>query len=67
MGNDPSCVAQVLKVWKTQIWIQPHSAVSADDFVKDASRNRIAVLLSRTNHLSYRLGQAVLAVKGDRA
>jgi hypothetical protein len=48
-------------------WIQPHSAVSEDDFAKDASRNRFAVLLSRTNHLSYHLGQAVLAVKTDRA
>ena len=37
-------------------WIQPHSAVSEDDFAKDASRNRFAVLLSRTNHLSYHLG-----------
>jgi len=48
-------------------WIQPHSAVSQDDFAKDTSRNRFAVLLSRTNHLSYHLGQAVLAVKTDRA
>ena len=30
-------------------------------------RNRFAVLLSRTNHLSYHLGQAVLALKSDRA
>ena len=47
-------------------WIQRHSAVSAEDFAKDTSRNRFAVLLSRTNHLSYHLGQAVLAVKSDR-
>ena len=48
-------------------WVQRHSAVSEEDFAKDASRNRFAVLLSRTNHLSYHLGQAVLAVKSDRA
>ena len=44
-------------------WAQRHSAVSEEDFAKDASRNRFAVLLSRTNHLSYHLGQAVLALK----
>src|SRR2546425_13313146 len=44
-------------------WLQRHSAVSEEDFAKDASRNRFAVLLSRTNHLSYHLGQAVLALK----
>ena len=44
-------------------WLQRHSAVSEEDFSKDASRNRFSVLLSRTNHLSYHLGQAVLGVK----
>jgi hypothetical protein len=39
-------------------WVQRHSAVSEEDFAKDASRNRFAVLRSRTNHLSYHLGQA---------
>jgi hypothetical protein len=41
-------------------WVQRHSAVSEEDFAKDPSRNRFAVLLSRTNHLSYHLGQAML-------
>jgi hypothetical protein len=44
-------------------WLEPHAAVSEEDFAKDASRNRFAVLLSRTNHLSYHLGQAVLGLK----
>jgi len=44
-------------------WVQRHSAVSEEDFAKDASRNRFSILLSRTNHLSYDLGQAVLALK----
>jgi hypothetical protein len=44
-------------------WVQRHSAVSEEDFAKDASRNRFAILLSRTNHLSYHLGQAVLGRK----
>jgi hypothetical protein len=44
-------------------WLKRHSGVSEEDFAKDASRNRFAVLLSRTNHLSYHLGQAVLGLK----
>jgi DinB superfamily len=57
------------KLWKEfekmswSDWLQRHSAVSEEDFAKDASRNRFAVLLSRTNHLSYHLGQAVLGLK----
>jgi hypothetical protein len=48
-------------------WARRHSSVSEEDFAKDPSRNRFAVLLGRTNHLSYHLGQAVLALKSERA
>ena len=44
-------------------WLRKHSAVSEEDFAKDPSRNRFAILLSRTNHLSYHIGQAVLGRK----
>jgi len=46
-------------------WLLRHTAVSEGDFAKDTSRNRFAILLSRTNHLSYHLGQAVLGLKGS--
>ena len=44
-------------------WLQRHSAVSEEEFAKDPSRSRFSNLLSRTNHLSYHLGQAVLGLK----
>ena len=44
-------------------WLQRHTAVSEEEFAKDTSRNRFAILLSRTNHLSYHLGQAMLGPK----
>ena len=44
-------------------WLQKHSAVSDEDFAKEPLRNRFAILLSRTNHLSSHLGQAALAAK----
>jgi hypothetical protein len=34
-----------------------------DDYAKDPTRNRLSVLLSRTNHMSYHLGQIPLALK----
>jgi hypothetical protein len=44
-------------------WLQKHSAVSDEDFAKDPLRNRFAVLLSRTNHLAFHLGQTALLPK----
>ncbi len=44
-------------------WLQKHASVSEEDFAKDPSRNRFAILLSRTNHLSFHLGQTVLIPK----
>jgi hypothetical protein len=42
-------------------WLKKHTAVSDEDFVKDPTRNRLAILMNRTNHASYHLGQAALA------
>ena len=42
-------------------WLEKHTAVSDDDFAKDPTRNRFAVVMSRTNHASYHFGQVVLA------
>jgi uncharacterized damage-inducible protein DinB len=44
-------------------WLQRHYAMSEEDYAKDPTRNRLAILLSRTNHLSYHLGQITLALK----
>jgi hypothetical protein len=42
-------------------WLERHTAVSEEDFAKEPLRNRLAMLLSRTNHVSMHLGQALLA------
>jgi hypothetical protein len=42
-------------------WVQKHSAVSDEDFIANPLRNRLAILLSRTSHVSYHLGQGRLA------
>lgn len=47
----------------TADWLEKHAAVSEEDFLKEPLRNRFAVLLSRTNHLAYHLGQTALRPK----
>jgi hypothetical protein len=44
-------------------WIQRHAAVNETDFAANPLRNRLAILLSRTAHVAYHLGQAQLAAK----
>ena len=44
-------------------WLQKHASVSDEDFAKDPQRNRFSVLLSRTTHISFHLGQTALIPK----
>jgi len=44
-------------------WFQKHTAVSDEDFVKEPHRNRLNVLIGRTNHLQYHVGQVALIKK----
>jgi DinB superfamily len=46
--------------FKSNEWLERHGAVSEAEFLQDKSRNRLAILLSRTNHASFHLGQIVL-------
>jgi len=40
-------------------WFAPHTAISAEDFAKEPHRNKLNILLNRTNHEAYHLGQLV--------
>jgi DinB superfamily len=42
-------------------WTQKHTTVSEEDFKKEPHRNRFTILLGRTGHMAYHIGQAVLA------
>jgi hypothetical protein len=44
-------------------WLERHSTVSEEDFAKEPHRNRLAILMSRTGHVSYHLGQLMLLSK----
>jgi len=53
-------VSEGIASFSSADWLRKHAAVSDEDFAKDPLRNRLAILLSRTNHLAYHLGQAAL-------
>jgi uncharacterized damage-inducible protein DinB len=40
-------------------WLSRHTAVSVEDFAKEPHRNKLNVLLSRTTHQGYHLGQLI--------
>ncbi len=41
-------------------WLSRHTAVSAEDFVKEPHRNKLNVVISRTNHMANHIGQMLL-------
>lgn len=44
-------------------WFLKHTRISDEDFAKEPHRNRLSVLINRTNHMAYHLGQLVWAKK----
>jgi hypothetical protein len=44
-------------------WFLKHASVSAEDFVKEPHRNRLNIIIGRTNHMSYHLGQLAFVKK----
>lgn len=74
-ATDLPPVEEVRKAWKQvsdqlnagisglspSAWLQKHTAVTEEAFAKDPLRNKLSILLTRTNHLSYHIGQTSLA------
>lgn len=46
-----------------EAWFQRHQSMTDEDFAKDPARNKISVLLNRTAHTAYHLGQVALIKK----
>src|ERR1035437_6275439 len=51
------------KKMKTEEWFEKHTSVSAEDFAREPHRNKLNVIISRTGHLQYHLGQLNLLKK----
>jgi hypothetical protein len=53
-------LAQKIESLQTEEWFGRHSAVSDEDFIKEPHRNKLNILLTRSSHLSYHIGQLIL-------
>jgi hypothetical protein len=53
-------ITAALEGWSEADWLERHTLVSAEDFAREPLRNRLALVLSRTNHLAFHSGQVVL-------
>jgi hypothetical protein len=50
---------QKMETLPAEAWFAKHSAVSADDFEREPHRNKLNILINRTIHQGYHLGQLV--------
>ena len=44
-------------------WFTRHTKISQDDFAKEPHRNKLNIIINRTNHTSYHLGQLMYLAK----
>lgn len=56
-------LAEHFKALTPAQWLERHNAMTDEDWVKEPHRNRMSVLIGRTNHIAYHLGQLVLIKK----
>lgn len=75
--TDTATTAELRQLWKnvnatlvhhfdkmsSDDWFTKHTAVSAEDFAKEPHRNKLNIIINRTNHLSYHTGQIALLKK----
>jgi len=50
-------LSQHINELKPEEWFTRHTAVSEEDFAKEPHRNKLNIIINRTNHQSYHLGQ----------
>jgi hypothetical protein len=50
-------LAQKISQMQPDEWFTRHTAVSEEDFAKEPHRNKLNIIINRTNHLSYHSGQ----------
>jgi len=59
-------ISQHIQKTSADDWFKRHNAVSDEDFAKEPHRNKLNLLINRTNHMSYHRGQLIyLTKKGE--
>lgn len=59
-GSFNEILTQKINEVQPDEWFQKHTAVSPEDFINEPHRNKLNILITRTSHLSYHIGQLVL-------
>jgi hypothetical protein len=59
-ANQCEVLNQKFNNLKVEEWFEKHTSVSAEDFAKEPHRNKLNIIITRTSHLQYHLGQLVL-------
>jgi len=55
-------VTGLIKELPEELWLARHNAMTDEDFEANPLRNRLSVLINRTNHFHYHLGQLRLLI-----
>jgi len=58
--NQSKVLQQRCAALADEAWFEKHTAVSAEDFSKEPHRNKLNIIITRTSHLQYHMGQMVL-------
>ena len=61
--NINSILAENFAKLSAEAWFEKHNSVSAEAFEKELHRNKLNIIISRTNHLSYHNGQLIFLTK----
>jgi len=56
-------LAENIQLFKAQDWFSGHTSISDQEFAKEPHRNKLNIIINRTNHLAWHLGQLVLLKK----
>jgi DinB superfamily len=54
-----SKLAEQFSKLSVEEWFQKHTSVSEEDFKKEPHRNKLNIIINRTNHLAFHLGQLI--------
>ena len=61
--NINSTLADHFSKLSPEAWFEKHNSISKEDFIKQPHRNKLNVIISRTNHLTYHNGQLIFLKK----
>jgi len=55
--NQLALLTQKFESLQPEQWMEKHTSVSAEDFAKEPHRNKFNIIVTRTTHLQYHIGQ----------